>query len=275
MIEVPKQFAPHIRVDYPQNNKIIFEEWIGENFIYANTDRIYLPIFWTSYYVNNGYGQHKRSIHDLQIFIDSLDKSKRYWTIIQYDDSILNDVSGIDLLQFNMSKQNGIMLPLLCQPHPYKFKGGKKWFASFVGSRTHEIRDSANMLKSNSDYYVSFENHPIEQYCKIIYESMFTLCYRGYGANSFRIAESLQYGSIPVYISDEFILPEWVEFEKFGILITHESQYKIDEILQSVPLENLIEKQDYLQEAYEKYFSYEANLKHIIRTLETECNQRK
>lgn len=131
------------------------------------------------------------------------------------------------------------------------------------------------MLKNNSDYYISFENHPIEQYCKIIYESMFTLCYRGYGANSFRIAESLQYGSIPVYISDEFILPEWVEFEKFGILITHESQYKIDEILQSVPLENLIEKQDYLQDAYEKYFSYEANLKHIIRTLETECNQRK
>jgi len=35
--------------------------------------------------------------------------------------------------------------------------------------------------------------------------SKFALCPRGYGKTSFRIQEALQYGAIPVYISDEYL----------------------------------------------------------------------
>lgn len=260
------KFAPHINVDYPPNNRSVFEEWFAENYKGCDTDRELLPIFPTSFHVNNGYGAAKQELQD---YCDTLDPSKKYFGICQYDDGFMVDWKGKDVLEFNMSKQNGVMIPLLCQPQPYKFEGSKKWFANFVGSNTHPIRGTANQLKNLSDYYISFEPHDIEIYCRILHESMFTLCYRGYGASSFRIGEALQYGSIPVYISDEFILPFNIDFEEFGILIKSEDAIRTDEILQSVPIESIIEKQSKLKEIYEMYYTYEGCFNEIIKVLES------
>ncbi len=261
------KFQPHIIPVYPPNNHLIFEEWFAENYKGCNTKRELLLIYPTSFHVNNGYGSRAS---ELQYFCDELDPSKKYFTVCQYDDGVMVDWKGKDVLEFNMSKTNGVMLPLLCQPQPYRFKSEKKWLANFVGSRTHHIRDSALNLQGNSNYYISFNQHNIETYCRIIHESIFTLCYRGYGANSFRIAEAIQYGSIPVYISDEFILPPWVDFEEYGILIPYESVGRIDEILQSVPLEKILEKQNRLKDVYESFYSYQGCMSQIVKYLENE-----
>lgn len=273
-VNVPEALRPHIIPVYPPHNNLIFEEWFREQYVGCNTDRVYLDIFPTSYWVNNDYGNDARSRQEMQEYIDDLDQSKRYFSLCQYDDSFMIDWKEKDVLEFNMSKQNGIMLPLISQPHPFKFKGGKKWVANFVGSRTHPIRNSAEKLKQHPDYYISYEAHNIETYCRIIHESMFTLCYRGYGANSFRVCEALQYGSIPVVISDEFVIPFGIDFEEFGILITLENQNNVDEILQSVPIEDIIKKQERLQPVYESTYTYEGCFKQIIAALETECNNR-
>lgn len=265
-------FTPHIIPTYPPNNLQIFEEWFAENYKGCNTDRELLPIFPTSFHVNNGYGEKKQELQD---YCDTLDPNRKYFIICQYDDGCMVDWRGKDVLEFNMSKQTGVMLPLICQPHPYKFPEQKKWFANFIGSRTHPIRDSVNYLSQHDGYYCSFEPHSIERYCEIIAQSMFTLCYRGYGAASFRCAESIQYGSIPVYISDEFIIPFNIDFEEFGVLISHENVHRIDEILQSVSLENVIEKQSKLKDVYEKYYSYEGCMNQIIKHLENESDKKR
>lgn len=264
------KFKPHIIPVYPPHNETIFEEWVsllGDD-IQSGYGRYLIPIHFTSYHVNNDYGNNQEARKDLQNYCDNLDPSKKYFTICQYDDGVGVDWKGKDVLEFNMSKTNGVMLPLLCQPHPYKFKGGKKWFSNFVGSMTHPIREGAKKLQGQEGYFISFENMPIETYCRILHESMFTLCYRGYGSNSFRISEAVQYGSIPVYISDEFIIPPWMNFEEFGVLIKSEDADRVDEILQSIDIGDVIKKQDKLAEVYEEYFSYEANLRHILRYLE-------
>ncbi len=267
MIAVPKQFQPHINTDYPQNNKIIFEEWFAQQHI-PDTEREYLPIFWTSYYVCNNYGNNKKALYDLQQFIDSLDKSKKYYTIIQYDDSILNDVTGLDILRFEMSKSTGYPLPLLCMPHPYKHNVKRDLFANFIGNRTHPIRDFAKILPK--DYYVAFNNHPTDKFTQIINRSIFTLCFRGYGINSFRIAEAVQYGSIPVYISDDFVFGHHMDFESFGVVIKQEDVQRIDEILKSIPLHDIIKKQDLLPEIYQKYFTYQSNYELILKAVQDE-----
>lgn len=266
------KLQPHINVDYPPNNRIIFEEWFAGNYKGCDTVRELLPFFPTSYWVNNNYGQDKLAYAQAVYYIDQLDKSKKYFVICQYDDGCLINFAelGLDVLEFNMSKQNGVMLPLLCQPHPYNFTSTKRYFANFVGSKTHPIRETANNLKQHSDYYISFEPHDIMNYCRIIHESMFTLCYRGYGANSFRIGEAIQYGSIPVYISDEFILPFNIDFNEFGVLIKSEDATRTDEILQSVPIEDIIKKQEKLKEVYEKYYTYKGCFREIIKVLENE-----
>jgi hypothetical protein len=275
MIEnVPIRFKPTINTVYPPNNITEFERWLGNNYEECNTDRTYLPVFWTGYHVNNNYGNDAASIQALQEYIDSLDRSKKYWTVVQYDDSVLIDFKDLDVLRFEMSKNNWVGLPLIGQPHPFTFTGSKKHFANFIGGKTHPIRDVAEGLKNIPGYYISYEPHDIENYCRIIYDSIFTLCFRGYGLNSFRCTEAVQFGSIPVYISDEFVTPFGTEFSEYGILIHHRSAHRIDEILQSIDPVVVIEKQAKLEEIYEEYYTYEGVLKNIIRTLETEYNKR-
>lgn len=99
---------------------------------------------------------------------------------------------------------------------------------------------------------------------------MFCLCPRGYGANSFRIGESIQYGAIPVYISDEFILPFNINFEDFGVLIKAEDAAKTHEILHSIPYETIYEKQKRLPEIYQRYYTYNGCMNEIIKCLESE-----
>lgn len=274
IVNAPAAFRPHIGPVYPPDNNLIFEEWFRQNYVGCDTDRVYLDCFWTSYWVNHDYGNNKRAKQELQEYVDSLDRSKRYFTICQYDDGVLVNWNGLDVLEFNMSKTNGVMIPLLCQPHPYKFIGPKKWFANFVGGLTHPIRSTANRLMGSDGYYISFSPQHIETYCRILHESMFTLCYRGYGLNSFRISEAIQYGSIPVYISNEFILPYGINFDEFGVLIYESDADSIDEILQAIEPIEVIRKQERLYEVYEKYYTYEGNIKQIVKHLEAEYNHR-
>lgn len=269
-VNVPIEFRPHIIPVYPPDNHLIFEEWFRENYMGCNTDRQYLDIFPTSYWVNHNYGNDISARAKIQSYVSSLPMSKKYFSICQYDDGFMIDWEGRDVLEFNMSKQNGVMIPLLCQPHPYEFNGGKKWFANFIGSKTHPIRESVNLLNGKEGYYISYESHNIEMYCKLLYESMFTLCFRGYGINSFRCAEAIQYGSIPVMISDKFVIPWGIDFEDFGVLIEQSDVAIIDELLQAIPIEEVVRKQNKLKEVYERYFIYESNLKLIIKHLENE-----
>lgn len=268
------EFRHTIKVDYPNGNRPIFEEWFSENYFKCNTDRELMPVWFTSYFVNHDYGNDKRKKQELQEYVDSLDRNKKWFCIIQYDDGVLIDFKDLDVLQFNMSKNIGVPIPLMCKPQPYKFSEQKKWMANFVGSKTHPIRESAEQLKKHEDYYISFEPHNIDKYCEIISHSLFTLCYRGYGANSFRIAESIQYGSIPVYISDEFIIPFDLDFNEFGVVIKEEDKYRVDEILKSIPIEDIIKKQEKLSSVYNEYYTYEGCFDKIIKEIEAEYNKR-
>lgn len=272
--EVPEQFRPRINTVYPPNNNTEFERWVYETYKECETDRIYLPVLWTAYYVNNNYGQDKNAIAQLQAFIDSLDKSKKYWSVIQYDDSILNDVSGLDILRFEMSKNNGIPIPLMCEPHPYKFDTPKKYFASFIGSRTHPVRNELEKFKGKAGWYISFDPHPIEDYCRVIHESLFSICPRGYGFSSFRVLESLQLGAIPVYLSDEWVLPNGLTFYDFGCLIHNDKVGELDKILGYLDDEQIQYKQRQLKRIYLEHYTYEGCLINIIDNLELEYRKR-
>ena len=251
-----KDFQPHIKESYPPDNHLIFEEWFSKNV--ATTERVYLPIHWTSYYVNNKYGKEPKAIQRLQNFINSLDTTLKYYTVVQYDDGILNNVSALDLKVFSMSG-HGEPIPLVCQPHNFVFNEERKYIATFTGKRTHRIRNEMFSIR-HPGYFISDKKHSLEEFCKIIAQSIFTLCPRGYGRSSFRIAEAVQFGSIPVYISDEFILPP--DFESYGVLIKDPKQ--IVETLSSISAEEITKKRIALAEAYEKYFTYESVKKHIL-----------
>jgi hypothetical protein len=254
------QFRPHIRVDYPPNNSSIFEEWFFNQWITKQKpeDRSYLPIFWTAYHVNNDYGNNPIKRKLLQDFIDSLPRDKKYFTIVQYDDGCLVDFKDLDILVFNMST-DGFPIPLTCMDHPYTFNVQKDIFSSYVGSNTHELR---RYLKPYTNKRLD-----IKDYCELHARSVFSLCPRGYGANSFRIKEALQYGAVPIYISDRFIEPFYVDFNEYGVKIEPGQVNRIEAILRGFSQEEIEAKRKRGAEVYKEFYQYEGLRNKILQNV--------
>lgn len=209
IVPTPSQLKPIQTLRYPEDNAATFERWYMDNYSTSDArDRLYLPIQWTALYVNGDFGKNRNVIAKIQSFLDGLDKSKKYYTIVQFDDGILNNLSGLDIVVMGMSGGRiDYSLPLLCWPHKFRFAEKRDIFASFVGRVTHPIRQKLIEEKYPEDWYVSDKPHDLKEYCRILARSKFALCPRGYGKSSFRIQEAIQHGAIPVYISDEFIMP--------------------------------------------------------------------
>lgn len=275
MIYVPEKFQKRHPFRYPEDNISCFEEWYYDNFDFNGTDREYLPIFFTGYYVRANFAQDKKKMDDLQRFIDRLDRSKKLYTIIQYDGGLLHDVSHLDIKVFSMSGgRTDYPLPLIYEGgHHYKPPFRKTIFANFVGTITHPLRklmlDSIEQVYNNGlpQYLLSTEKHGIYKYRTILAASTFTLCPRGFGPTSFRIQEALQYGSIPVYISDEFVIPHNVPFEDYGVLIEAKDAHRVHDILSEIPAEEIRRKQEIIPDVYRKYFTYEGCREMIIKHL--------
>lgn len=191
---------------YPEDNCPDFEYWFMQNAPDHSMefDRIYLPILFTSYFKRNQYGKDQLAIDFLQRFVDTLPTDKKYFTIVQYDDGTLVDWKGKDVAVFSMSGKpvNCIPIPLVCQPHKFKFPSIKyrDILCSFVGRVTDPMRKKIIEWgeERKGSVYITSKPHGLQHYCEIMYRSKFVLCPRGYGASSFRICEAIQYGAEPV-----------------------------------------------------------------------------
>lgn len=258
IIDVPHEFTPKQLKPYPVDNETPFEEWFYKNYQPERnkSGRVYLPIQWTAFYCNNKHGRDRKAMNRLQLFINSLDRGKKYFSICQYDDGILNDVSHFDILKFGMGCKGDVQLPLVCQPHKYEFKEtGRPIFASFIGSITHPIREQmVKELQGKEGYFISTEPTSLHSYCYIMSQSKYVICCRGYGFSSFRIQESLQYGAKPIYLSNEFLFSE-------GCVVGNEIN-KID-FLKEFSDPNPVK----CYEAFNKFYTYEAVANRIYENL--------
>jgi hypothetical protein len=242
---VPLEYQPKQLNKYPDDNTHEFERWFKDNTIaqeLASKPRTYLPIMWTAYWCNTGYDVKPKHKMILQRFVDQLPRTKKYFTICQYDDGCLIDFKDLDIKIFGMSGGRiDYPIPLLCQPHKFEFPDIKKdIFCSFVGGDTHPIRkDIVKNLAGKEGYYVTMKKHTMQEYCKILARSVFALCPRGYGKTSFRIAEAIHYGAIPVYVSDEFVIP--YHYELPGISIAPINIQNIESILNNCPVHRVLD----------------------------------
>lgn len=231
-----RAFMPFDVRPYPSSNRPPFENWFWYNYEWKLGDRCPLPVFWTDYYRKNNYGKDKKAMDALQAHINSLPTSVPYFTIVQYDDGILTDISRLDCKVFAMSGTptfgNAIhrdnIIPLICQPTKTILGVKRDIEVSFVGSNTHPLRKE--MCDVFGDYPKSHVelrgDMPEDEYNEILARSWFALCPRGYGPTSFRITEAIRQGAIPVYISDDHWLPRGTDFSSFGIVMTPQQMRK-------------------------------------------------
>lgn len=272
MIYVPEKFQPKHPFPYPPDNHIEFERWYYENYDFQETEREYLPIMFTAYYCRHKFGQDKKAMDALQVFLNKLDRSKKYYSLIQYDGGLLHDVSHLDIKIFSMSGgRTDYPLPLISQEHMYASMSVKRrYLYNFVGNVTHDIRKPLIELAGKPGSFIRTQKHSIQAFCSVLMQSVFTLCPRGYGPTSFRIQEALQYGSIPVYISDEWVIPHNLPFTDYGVLIDAAGADRVHEILMSITAEEIARKQAAIPEVYSRYYTYEGCRDMIKQALKCE-----
>jgi hypothetical protein len=263
---------PKINIEYPKYNYKIFEEFFYEFYTLNNiqTKLEYLPIFWTAFYVNRNFGNG--DISDLQNYINHLDRSKKYFTLVQYDDGILNNISNLDLYVFSLA-QNKIydfILPTTCLPRPNINKNRDRdifcsFFGRYKGTYDHPTQQRIMDILPKNKYVVG-RNIDSSSYYDHLERSKFFLCANGRSPTTFKICECLQSGTIPVFIYDEKWIPfeKEIEFEKACILIHESNIDQIDNILSKISDDKIQEMRSHGDYIYQNYYEYNSLSKKII-----------
>ena len=261
--------------NYPAHNKqynieTYFYEHCCKNNIPNNY--IYLPIFWTNYYVKYGFKKSK----EINKFLKSnIDINKKYFTIVQSDYGILEDISN-NVLVFGSGGKGNVPIPLLCDKHPVKEDANRDILCSFVGvvnnasNNKNQVRTKMfNALKDNKDFVIKEANGNTPLFEDLMNRSIFSLCPRGYGKTSFRLYEAIQMGSIPIYIYDDIWLPykDELDWSEFSILLHINDIEKLPSIINKISDEKIKEMRLKLKEVYEKWFNWESVSLYILNYL--------
>jgi len=245
-------------------------------------DRIYIPIYWTNIYNNITHDK------ELQGYLDSLDPDLKYFTVCQHErapEEILPKntlvFSGSGKIYEKKKSNNYIPIPLICSKIKNVNRDKERdIFCSFVGSDTHLIRRKLQeQLKDDVHYYFDmFKWQPDiskekeEKFIDITERSVFTLCPRGDGPTSFRLYESMQLDSIPVYVYNVNWIPYQKELNWLDICIfIHEDEIShIKEILENIPQERIEFMKSKISEIYDDWFTLDSMCRKIYTRLNNE-----
>jgi mannosyltransferase OCH1-like enzyme len=245
-----------------------------------------IPIFWTNVYIMEHKGANKRRL--IQPFLNALPAGK-YFSVSQHDDAVQEQLPEGTLSFEGGGNGNGIPLPLICSKIPpasvaaqragrIQREKEKDIFCSFVGSASHPIRDRIRETYANDSDFQLYMKHwtedvPQEQlnfFIDITNRSKFSLCPRGYGAQSFRFYEIMQLDSIPVVVYDKKWLPfeDVIDYESFCVLV-HEAEIpNLKNKLSQITDEQQQQMLKKGKKIYEKYFTLEGMCKQILRVLQ-------
>jgi hypothetical protein len=219
----------------------------------------------------------KDDISDLQQYLDSLDRGKKYFTLVQYDDGILNDVSDLDLYVFSLAqdKKYDFILPTTCLPRPNINKNLERdifcsFFGRYKGEWNHPIMENLLSIlpkeRYNSGRYIDYPT-----YCNYMERSKFFICANGRSPTTFKICECFQSGTIPVFLYDKKWIPfesdPDFEFEKACVMISENEIHKIDEILKSFSEDQIKEMIECGEKIYNNYYEYNNLAKKVTEIL--------
>jgi hypothetical protein len=262
----------------PYLEEYFFQRWNEKN---IKSDRRYIDIFWTNLFCNSAFagGVYENVQERLNSYVEV---NGSYFTVCQFDDGPFEKFPSNTLIFSaggNREGDNIVPIPLICNkiPDSYIKPKEKTILASFVGSRTHFIRnDMCKVLRGKDNYVInssSWNPHvPLENlkyFIDVTSSSKFGLAPRGYGKQSFRFYEIMQLGAVPVYISDEHYLPwsDELDWNDFCVLIDEESLRDLDVILRSITDDEYNQLLENGRKVYDEYFTLEGMFKNIVKRL--------
>ena len=98
-------------------------------------------------------------------------------------------------------------------------------------------------------------------YKTLMLTSVFSVAPAGNGLHSFRLAEAIFFGSIPVIVDDQIVLPfcQVLDWRRFSVRIHAEQIPQLPAILKAIPPAKIAEMQRRLAEVKNKYFLFPFN----------------
>jgi len=270
-------YPPHHTGDHLEEAFVKF--WQAE----GNVKRKLIPIHWTAVYNHRvkeglGPGTPNGSLRsELKKYLSSLDKNEKYFVVCTHDDAPSEELPP-DTLVFaagGNARKIDVPIPLTCGPHNIIDDPIRTIPCSFVGSMTHPLRNSLlskvhnkpGVLVQAFEWKEKVPDEQVDLFKQITQRSIFSLCPRGYGATSYRMYESIQLGAIPVYVSDNHLLPwsDELNWEEFSIIV---KSNQIDSVLQmslGLTSKKVKEMQTKLDTLWKKYFSIEATCENVLK----------
>lgn len=175
--------------------------------------------------------------------------------------------------------KNLITIPLLSSVHPLskkaKWEGSRRILASFIGDiNVHPIRlkmrdvlaDRKRIIIQSGKYKY---HNDIDRFDELMLNSTFALCPRGYGNTSFRLVEAMQYGTIPVYVSDVFSLPysDVINWNDIAIIVKPEELGSLYQQLSNIESDTakIQTYRDNIKKLFNDYFTMDGCCKNIVR----------
>jgi len=246
-------------------------------------DRKLIPIHWTAVYnyrVKEGLGSNTPNgvlRSKLQKHLDTLDPDEKYFVVCTHDDAPAENLPS-DTVIFaagGNARKIDHAIPLTCGPHAEVQDPVRTVFCSFVGSVTHPLRERAlralyqkpGVVIDATEWQEKVQQDRAMTFKNVAQHSIFSLCPRGYGSTSYRLYESMQLGSIPVYISDRQLLPwsDEIDWSEFCVLVGPQETESLYERLVGITGTQVRKMQESLSGVWERHFSVEASCRHIAK----------
>ncbi len=248
-------------------NQVGLEQAFSKFYIDGNfkSKRELISLEWSDFYFKNLFKENP-NLTQIQDVLNNLDTSKKYFTVIEIEEGIVNNYSHLDLLVFSPGGKGDVSLPYPVKPMT-KFEKIRNIFCSFMGSiETHPIREELFNLFKEKENFQLWKSTTTSMYEYQLSSSVFSLCPRGRGPSSYRFYESLFMGCIPVYISDIFLKPfdNEIDWERLCIMVPFEKINQIPSILSNKTDKEIKDYQEYGKEVYEKYFKFDSLCHKII-----------
>ena len=144
------------------------------------------------------------------------------------------------------------------RPYLYSFLGGvsyKHLPPSHIRNKIKSIPPKEDVVinsKLNSNQRKRLMHNYVTKndYELLSRNSLFTLAPAGYGRWTYRFFQSIQWGSIPVLLSDSYFKPfeDTIPYESFCITVAESDVTRIDEIIRSFSSSEIIKLQNSLKE---------------------------
>lgn len=248
--------------------------WLEEEFLRGSGEAEfggakYLPILWDNFFAQaqaGAYlpGEFARRFRAMWELLARLEQSQEaYFTLLGiYDFPIWNwHLFPKNIVVFASNGYGDVALPLLFKDRPFQNRA-KRIRCSFLGrTETHPLRTRMREVFAGEATFGHGSGWE-----ETMGASLFSLCPRGLGPTSFRIAEAMSLGSIPVYIWEKW---KWLPYEEeldwssFAIVAEAGEMEAVKRRIRTMGEEEIRKMQANIAKIYPERFRYEGVSRYI------------